>query len=257
LLVERDKIVGVIGGLGPEATLDFFGKILEATTAATDQDHLHLIIDNNPLAPDRTEAVAGIGPSPGPSLACTALRLEEAGAEVLVMVCNTAHAFSNSITDVVQIPFLNIIEVTCEAAMKARPSLQRAGVLATEGALSAGLYEDALNARGIEHVALEGASRARFMELIMRIKGGDKSDEVRTGMRLLALELVELGAEVIIAGCTEVPLVLDAEDYKCPLVNSTDALVTRTIQYARYNDDDLEPTPEIRRHFSLAQAGAR
>ena len=230
-------IFGVIGGLGPEATLDFFGKILEATTADKDQDHLHLIIDNNPGAPDRTEAVAGIGPSPAPSLACTALRLEQAGAEVLVMVCNTAHAFSSAITDVVQIPFLNIIDVTCEAAIRARPSLRRAGVLATEGTLSAGLYEDALGAHGVERLALEGTSRAGFMDLIMRIKGGDKSEEVRTGMRSLALELVERGAEVIIAGCTEVPLVLDDEDFNCPLVNSTDALVSRTIQYARYGED--------------------
>lgn len=249
----RKKVVGVIGGLGPEATLDFFGKILEATTAAKDQDHLHLIIDNNPGAPDRTEAVAGIGPSPAPSLACTALRLEQAGAEVLVMVCNTAHAFSSAITDAVDIPFLNIIEVTCAAAIKALPSVRRVGVLATEGALSAGLYEDELRARGVQHVTLEGASRARFMDLIMRIKGGDKSSEVRLGMRLLALELVALGAEVIIAGCTEVPLVLDGEDFKFPVVNSTDALVTRTIQYARYHD--LEPTAQTGRHLPLAPPG--
>lgn len=232
MVVERKRIVGVIGGLGPEATLDFFGKILEATTAARDQDHLHLIIDNNPGAPDRTKAVAGVGPSPAPSLACTALRLEQAGAEVLVMVCNTAHAFSSAITDVVQIPFLSIIEATCVAAVKARPSLKRAGVLATEGTLTAGLYKDAFEARGVEHVALEGPSRVLFMELIMRIKGGDKGAEVRAGMRSLALELVELGAEVIIAGCTEVPLVLNDDDFKWPVVSSTDALVTRTIEYA-------------------------
>lgn len=239
MLEPRKKIVGVIGGLGPEATLDFFGKVLEATTAATDQEHLHLIIDNNPGAPDRTAALAGNGPSPAPSLARTAIRLEQAGAEVLVMVCNTAHAFSSAITDVVQIPFLNIIGVTCEAAVKAVPSLRRVGVLATEGALTAGLYEDELRSRGIEHLALEGDSRAEFMDLIMRVKAGDKSDEVRNGMRLLAHELIDRGAEVIIAGCTEVPLVLQREDLNCPLVNSTDALVTRTIRYARYHD--LEP----------------
>ena len=239
MLEPRKKIVGVIGGLGPEATLDFFGKVLEATTAATDQEHLHLIIDNNPGAPDRTAAVAGNGPSPAPSLARTAIRLEQAGAEVLVMVCNTAHAFSSAITDVVQIPFLNIIEVTCEAAVKAVPSLRRVGVLATEGALTAGLYEDEFRSRGIEHLALEGDSRAEFMDLIMRVKAGDKSDEVRNGMRLRAHELIDRGAEVIIAGCTEVPLVLQREDLSCPLVNSTDALVKRTIRYARYHD--LEP----------------
>ena len=112
MLPAPNKIVGVIGGLGPEATLDFFGKVLRATTAAKDQDHLHLIIDNNPGTPDRTNAVSGNGPSPAPSLARTALRLEQAGAEVLVMVCNTAHAFSSAITDAVEIPFLNLIDVT-------------------------------------------------------------------------------------------------------------------------------------------------
>ncbi|MEJ2289679.1 MAG: aspartate/glutamate racemase family protein, partial [Deinococcales bacterium] len=85
---QRRLTVGVLGGLGPEATLDFFAKVLARTPARTDQDHLHLLIDNDPGVPNRNDAVAGRGPSPGPRLATMARRLEAAGADFLVMVCN-------------------------------------------------------------------------------------------------------------------------------------------------------------------------
>jgi len=92
---ETDRVVGVLGGLGPEATLDFMAKLLERTTAltgaVTDQEHLHLLVDCNPKVPNRNRAVAGTGPSPAPDLAAMARRLDAAGADLLVMACNTAH----------------------------------------------------------------------------------------------------------------------------------------------------------------------
>jgi aspartate racemase len=103
------KCVGVLGGLGPAATADFFSKVVMATPAAADQDHLHVIIDNNPKVPNRNEAVAGTGVSPAPVLAEMASRLETAGADFLVMVCNAAHAFQDAITDAVRVPFVSII----------------------------------------------------------------------------------------------------------------------------------------------------
>lgn len=226
------KTVGVLGGLGPEATLDFYAKVLSLTPAAHDQDHLHLIIDSNPQVPNRNEAVAGTGPSPGPALAAMAGRLERAGADFLVMVCNAAHAYQEDIEAAVSVPFVSIIYETCEAALRAVPGLKKVGVLGSSGCLDAGLYQNAFAKRGVTVLLPEDANRDAFMMLLYRIKAGDKGTEVRETMRALADSLIAEGADAIVAGCTEVPLVLSGNALPCPLINSTDVLAERTVHYA-------------------------
>lgn len=232
------RIVGVLGGLGPEATLDFYAKVLALTPAEHDQDHLHLIIDSNPKVPNRNEAVAGTGPSPGPVLAAMAAGLERVGADFLVMVCNAAHAFQGEIEAAVSIPFVSIIAETCEATLQAVPELKTVGVLGSSGCLDAGLYQNAFAARGVATLVPQGADRDAFMKLLYRIKAGDKGAVVRQEMRALTTSLIAAGAEAIVAGCTEVPLVLGQGDLPCPLVNSTDVLAERTVFYAAHG---LEP----------------
>ncbi len=224
--------VGVLGGLGPKATLDFFAKVLERTRAERDQDHLHLLIDNNPQVPNRNEAVAGTGPSPAPALAQMARGLEAAGADFLVMACNAAHAFKGAITEATSLPFISIIEETVAATLERQPGVATLAVLAAAGCLDAGLYRDAFAAHGVRTLEPEGERRERFMELLYRIKAGDKGPAVRTDMRALAAELIAEGAEVLVAGCTEVPLVLFEDDLSVPLIDSTDVLVDATIAHA-------------------------
>lgn len=238
------KTVGVLGGLGPAATADFFSKIVRATPAATDQDHLHVIIDNNPKVPNRNEAVAGTGVSPAPVLAEMASRLETAGADFLVMVCNAAHAFQNAITEAVDVPFVSIIEETSDAVKMQVPTGAKVGVLASSGCLDSHLYQEALAARGLHALVPEGASKDAFMTLLYRIKAGDDNiDNVRADMRQLAEHFIDQGAQAIIAGCTEVPLVLSPTDLSVPLVNSTDVLVARTIAYAT-GEADVSMRPQ-------------
>ena len=224
--------VGVLGGLGPEATLDFFAKVLARTPAEKDQDHLRLIIDNNPKVPNRNEAVAGAGPSPAPALAAMARGLEAAGADFLVMACNAAHAFQEAVTGASNLPFISIIAETTRATLEHLPQTHTVGVLASSGCLDAELYQREFAAHGVRTLVPSGATRRRFMDLLYRIKAGDKGAEVSSGMRRLALELIKSGAQAIIAGCTEVPLVLSPADLPCPLINSTDVLVDATIAYA-------------------------
>lgn len=221
------KTVGVIGGLGPLATLDFFDRILKRTQAQTEQDHLRLIIDNNPKIPDRNAFHRGEGPSPGPALAQAARGLETAGAELIVMACNTAHAFEGEIRSAIKAPFLSMIEETADAVAELSPA--HAGILAVDACLSAGLYQNALSRRGVRTTTLAAPSQRTFMELIYRIKSGDAGETVRRSMATLARKLESEGAEVIIAGCTEIPIVLSEEDIAGELVSSTDVLVERTI----------------------------
>jgi aspartate racemase len=223
--------VGVLGGMGPAATVDFFARVVRATPAATEQHHLHLIIDNNPGVPNRNLGVAGTGPSPGPALAQMARRLEQAGADFLVMPCNTAHAFVDHIHAATRLPFINMVDETI-LAVKAQTESGAVGLLAADGCLIAGLYQKGLDGIGRTAILLDAPDQQRFMDLLYRIKAGEADDAVRETMREFAYTLIRRGARVIVAACTEVPIVLAADAIDVPLVASTDVLVDRTIERA-------------------------
>jgi aspartate racemase len=229
-MADTMRTVGVIGGLGPLATLDFFERVLKRTRAPREQDHVRLIIDNNTKVPDRNAYARGDGPSPGPALAASALGLQQAGAEVIVMACNTTHAWEAEIRAAISVPFLSIIDVTVGAVADLRP--EAAGVLAVDACLAHKLYQNALEKAGIRPVLLSADSQRSFMDLIYRIKSGDTGEVARRGMTTLARKLEAQGAEVIIAGCTEIPIVLTADDIEGELISSTDVLVERTIVFA-------------------------
>jgi aspartate racemase len=224
--------VGVLGGMGPEATLDFFAKLLAATPAPHDQDRLRVLIDNNPKVPNRNQAVAGTGPSPAPQLAEMARGLQRCGADFLVMPCNAAHAFAGEIEKAVDIPFVSIIEETVASTLRRMPGLARVGVLAAVGCLDARLYHSAFALHGVSVIEPAEERRETFMDLLYRIKTGDLGEEVRSTMTGLAEDLSAAGAQAIVAGCTEVPLVIGDGDTFCPLVSSTDALVAAAVAYA-------------------------
>ncbi len=234
-----ELVVGVIGGLGPEATHDFFGKVLAHSQAGSDQQHLHLIIENNPKTPNRNDAIAGRGPSPGPALAAMGEALERAGADFIVMACNTAHAFEADIRAAIRKPFVSLIgEVAAEVRRK-HPAARRVGLLASQGCLDARVYDALLSRHHLGAVLLDAAAQAEFMTLLYRIKSGQRGAEVKARMRVLGEKLAAAGADVIIAACTEVPLVLKASGTSMPLIDSTDVLARRCVVYARR----IEPLP--------------
>lgn len=223
------RAIGVIGGMGPAATWDFCQKLLAATPARRDQDHIRVLVDCHPGVPDRNAALAGTGPSPGPVLAEMARGLERSGAEAIVVACNTAHAWAADIRAAVNVPLLDMIsETTAELALR-HPGARRAGVLAVDGCRRANLYQDALGAIGIEPVLLDAADQARFLALVYRIKAGDLGAGVRADMRALA---AGLDAEAVVSACTEIPLVLAQSDLDRPLLDSTAVLVARTLAFA-------------------------
>jgi aspartate racemase len=232
----KARTVGVIGGMGPAATVHFMARVLALTPADTDQDHVRLIVDNNGAIPDRNLALRGEGPSPGPLLADMARGLERAGAQLLVMPCNTAHAYAAEVRAATTLPFIDLIEATCAEALApgaGATSPRRIGVLAADGCRRARLYPSALARRGREALTCDEGAHALFMALLYRIKAGDLGPDVRAGMRRLAEGLVSAGADVIVAGCTEVPLVLGSADLEVPLIDSIDALARATIKAAK------------------------
>jgi aspartate racemase len=232
-MTNKQKIVGVLGGMGPDATVDFMAKIIALTPADKDQDHLHMLVDHNPTVPNRQTFILGGDEDPGPAMATMARRLEAAGADFLVIPCNTAYAFQESILDMVSIPLISIIDESINAIGKKAPDAKAVGLLATNGCLQAGVYQSAMAAKGLVAVMPEDDELERLMTLVNGIKAGHKGSDVSASMRKLAQALVDRGAAAIIAGCTEIPLVLDNSMLEVPLISSTDVLAQRTVQFAQ------------------------
>ncbi|MDH3748418.1 MAG: amino acid racemase [Gammaproteobacteria bacterium] len=227
---EVGLTAGVLGGLGPDATVDFMSRVIALTPASTDQDHVRLLVDQNPRVPDRQDAILRNGESPGPVLAAMAAGLEAAGADFVVMPCNTAHAFEADIVGAISIPFISIVDASIESLPV---GVTAVGLLETPACSQLNLYGAALSERGLRQVSLEGDEREELMRLVYAIKGGDRVGPVRSAMKNLAVALASRGAEAIISGCTEVPLVLADKDIDVSLISSTEALARETIAIAR------------------------
>jgi aspartate racemase len=224
------RVVGVIGGMGPAATLDFLFKLHAATGAIEESDHLRVITDNNPRHADRNAAMVADGPSPAPLLVATARALAAAGAEFLVMPCNAAHGWAAEIIAATPLPFVSMIDAAVAAVVDAVPTARRVGLLAVEATQASGIYHRAFERAGIEVIAPDMAA---FMPLIYAVKRGDTGPAVRAAMAAQAQALVDAGADVILAACTEVPLVFAPGDIAAPVVSATDALVQATLAAAR------------------------
>ena len=222
------KILGVIGGMGPAATVAFLARVQALTPAEGDADHIRVVMDLNPQVPDRNTR-------PGEAevvLGRMAEGLAAAGAEVIAMPCNTAHAQAGAIRaacEAKSLRFIDMIAATADAA--AASGAKRIGVLATPG--GEGLYTEALAARGVDTVLLEGADREAFMGLVYGVKRGDVGETARAGMSRLAQALADAGAHGLIAGCTEVPLLLSAEDAAIPLTDSAEVLAQACVEACR------------------------
>jgi aspartate racemase len=226
-------VLGVLGGMGPAATLDFLGKLQAYTPVEQEQDHLRVLVDINPQVPDRNTP----GTLAGPVLAEMAGALRGAGAQVLAMPCNTAHAYASLIQRASGLPLVDLIETGAQAA--AASGAARAGVLGTKGALK--LYREYLAAQAMGLVALPAEAQDEFMKLIYRIKLGDTGPEVKAAMKGLANQLVAEGAEVVIAGCTEAPLVIGPTDLRVEFLDPGDLLARRCVAVCL----GMEPVPAV------------
>jgi aspartate racemase len=228
-----EKIVGVLGGMGPEATVDIFRKILAATGAKTDQEHLRIIIDCNSKIPDRTAAALGGGEDPLPALLESARLLARAGAGFIVIPCNAAHTWHAEIQACVDIPVLHIMQAAAAYTERNLPGIRRVGLLAVTATVKAGLYQEAFGTKGIETVIPGSDAQEQTMEVIYGVKAGRKTGEMKGSIIRIGEGLAAAGAEAVVAGCTEIPLILSAGDLSVPVIDATRALVEQAVRFAR------------------------
>ena len=228
-----EKVIGILGGMGPEATIDLFYKIIKFTPVEKDQEHLRIIIDDNPKIPDRTAAILGKGEDPLPALQKTARNLEKAGADFIIIPCNTAHYFLSSIRESVRIPVLNMIEETAKDIQQRIPQIQKVGLLASVGTYKTEIYHQQFKKLNIEVVYPDEKDKDAVMKAIYAVKAGDLSEGVKSNILKIAQKLIDEGVKVIIAGCTEIPLIIKEGDIPVPLIDPTQVLAKIAVQKAR------------------------
>lgn len=228
-----EKIVGILGGMGPEATVDLFAKIVGATPASTDQEHLHIIVDNNAKIPSRQAKLLGSGEDPTPLLQATARNLERAGAGFIVIPCNTAHLFFDRIVEAVHVPVLHIADETVEEVLRRFPEVRTVGVLASTATTRLRLYHDKLEAQGLIAISPAEADQEILQSVIFSVKAGDKGPAVREKIRGVAERLTAQGAQALLTACTELPLVLQDGQASVPVVDPTQALAVAAVRFAR------------------------
>jgi aspartate racemase len=210
------EIIGILGGMGPAATADFYSKLVAMTPAHSDQEHLRTVIWSDPTIPDRTEALLADGPDPTPALLEGCRVLRAAGATVIAIPCNTAHAFVPRFAAEAGLPIIHMIDEVAKH-LAAEPAVRVAGVLATNGTVRSGLYQQWLSGVGIEPVLPDPVSQdEEVMAAIRAIKAGQRGDAVVKPLRRAAERLVERGAQAVIAGCTEIPLGVSPEEVDFP-----------------------------------------
>jgi len=219
--MRRDlKTIGILGGMGPEATALFFELVVKNTLAQRDQAHVPVIVCNLPQVPDRTAAILRDGPSPLPFLVRGLKQLHGAGADFAVMPCISAHYYCPGLAARSPLPIVHLIEETAAEVAKLRPRITKVGLLATTGTVRSRIVHDIFEAAGLKVLMPGARGQERLMEAIYGprgIKAGATSGPPRRAILGLARSLVRAGAQAIVAGCTEVPLVLRPDDLAVPL----------------------------------------
>lgn len=223
-MAKLQPIVGILGGMGPEATVELMRRVVTITPASDDQDHIRMLVDHNPKVLSRIQAlIDGSGDSPAPVLVDMAQRLERAGATLLAMPCNTAHAFAGSIAASVDIPLLDMIGLTTTRISRMVLRHRRVGMLASSAIGSLGLYDKALAELGI--ATIDPDRQQAVMGIIKAVKRGDTGTAQRRELRALAEELIADRADVLLLACTELSVIADGLDDDLAVINSLDVLV--------------------------------
>ena len=224
------RVIGIIGGMGPEATVDLMRRIIAKTPVSDDQDHIHLIVESNPKIPSRiAHLIEGTGPDPTPELMRIAANLERAGADALAIPCNTAHAYADSIRRAVSIPLLDMVSLTVsEIAATGRT---RVGLLASTAVHNTALYAKAFSAQGI--ATLLPSRQEEVMALIKGVKRGNTGNQAQAALGRIALKMAEQ-ADVLLIGCSELSVI--AAGIAVPFVDSLDVLARAIVSFASEQD---------------------
>jgi len=224
-------ILGIFGGMGPEATVNMYQLIVQLTPAKKDQEHIPTLIYSFPQVPDRTTAIQSGDPSIVPYLVEGVTRLRNAGASFIIIPCNTAHFYYDRMQAAVDIPILHMIRETVRYVAEHHPQSRHIGLLATSGTIRSGLYEKEFAASGRQTIVPDESIETGYvMKAIMNIKAGTGKKESEDLLAAAGAHLEARGAEVLVLGCTEIPLAFNPARATVPVVNATRVLAEAAIR---------------------------
>jgi aspartate racemase len=224
-----DRVLGIIGGMGPLATVKMIEKIVMLTDAKCDQDHLHIVVDINTSIPDRTAFLIGAGEDPRENLIHSAKLLCAMGADYLIMPCNTAHNFYNDIVKEINIPFLHMIDETARAIKASSPESVKVGLLATEGTCKTGVYDDTFRKYGMQVIKPSMQKQKYVSDVIYGIKENREIDI--DSFLNAAEELKAMGCETLILGCTELSVLHTQHNLKGNYVDPMEIIARSAIRF--------------------------
>lgn len=235
-------ILGIFGGMGPEATADLYKQIVKLTPATIDQDHIPTIIYSLPQVPDRIASIDNNDLSIVPFIAEGVTRVEKGGASFIAIPCNTVHYYFDYMQDAVSIPIINMIEETVKEVKINYPEIKKVGLLATSGTIKTQLYNNELKAKGYEVIIPDSNIEEEYvMKAVWGIKSGVDQKINEDLLAIAGQYLIENGAELLVLGCTEIPLAFNPDRVDVPVVNATKVLALRAIEmYQNLNQTSKE-----------------
>lgn len=230
------RLIGVLGGMGPEATIWLMRRILAMTPATDDSDHVPLLVSNNTQVPSRIKAIIdGHGDDPAPVLQAMARTLETGGALALAMPCNTAHFYATSIQRSVCIPLLNMLELTAShiasmvGPLDDRP-IRRVGMLASPAVRLTGVFDVPFQSVGIETIYPDDDSR--LLTCIKAVKAGTSNSTTISCLDGVIAALADNGADIVLVACSELSMLKDSFAVPLPLVDSIDVLARAVVSFS-------------------------
>lgn len=232
-VTATEPVVGVLGGMGPEATVDLMSRIIRLTPASDDIDHVRCIVDQNPKVPSRIKAlIEGNGTNPGPCMADMGRRLENWGADFLVIPCNTAHYYYNYVRDAVNIPVVHLLDLTVQTVIENEPGITKVGLLASTAVLNTEMYLTRFRERGVEVVYPRPMLQEQLLRVIKDVKAGRTDSDVRAAFHEVAEDLKEQGAPAAIIACTELSVIGDNMPVK--VYDAADLLAREIVAVAKH-----------------------
>lgn len=224
-------MIGVLGGMGPAATIDFLDKLVTLTDAEKDQDHVPVVILNDPRIPDRTDAIVSGGPSPLPILTEFVDYLQKFDVDFIVMPCNSAHYWYEELTQHCGVPVLSIVSATVDEVCEVASIGDKIGILATSGTRFAKLYDNALTKAGFTIGLLSDDEQNMLVSAGIALVKAGKINEARDLIHIAIDRLASLGCRHLVLGCTEISILLGREAHinNMTIIDSNTVLAKTTL----------------------------
>ncbi len=230
-MTNSRRCIGVLGGMGPMATVDFMRKVIELTPAVQDQDHVPMLVHCVPQIPDRVSAILEGRDDPLPALLSGVAKLERAGADLIVMPCHTAHAWFAPLAASTRVPMLHIATATLWELQRLAPQPRRIGLLGTLGTLKAGIYQQHISSEVGELFIPDQATQSEVLATIAAVKRNANVEARASASRALA-RLEAAGCDAALLACTELPLAVEADQSYLRLIDPTSSLARACVRFS-------------------------